>query len=296
MAKKQKPEQVQKYDKSKQPGSLPYVWKGVRKNKGAMVGMVLICIIVILSLLSPLIMQDYALVNMRNQFATPSMEHLFGCDHLGRDIMARIFYGARFTLAIGIGAVAFSAVLGIIIGAIAGYFGGAVETVIMYIMDILQSFPGLVSAIAVATVLGTGLGNSILAIGIAFTPAFVRLMRANILTIRGSEFIEAATTIKCSTPRIIMKHLVPNAISPIIVQISMSIAQAALTASTLSFLGMGIKEPDPEWGAMISSARGYIRQSPHMVIIPGIFILITLLSLNLIGDAIRDALDPKLRD
>ena len=150
MAKKQKPEQVQKYDKSKQPGSLPYVWKGVRRNKGAMVGIVLICVIVILSLLSPLIMQDYALVNMRNQFATPSAEHLFGCDHLGRDIMARIFYGARFTLAIGIGAVAFSAVLGIIIGAIAGYFGGAVETVIMYIMDILQSFPGLVSAIAVA--------------------------------------------------------------------------------------------------------------------------------------------------
>lgn len=296
MKRKQKPDMLEKYDKSKQPGSLPYVWKGVRKNSGAMIGIVLICLIVIISLLSPYIMHDYALVDMRNQFDTPTWEHPFGCDHLGRDIMSRIFFGARYTLSIGIGAVAFSAVLGIIIGAIAGYFGGKVESVIMYIMDILQSFPGLVSAIAVATVLGTGLGNSILAIGISFTPAFVRLMRANILTIRGSEFIEAATTIKCSTPRIIMKHLVPNAISPIIVQISMSIAQAALTASTLSFLGMGVKEPAPEWGSMISSARSYIRQSPHMVIFPGLFILITLLSLNLIGDAVRDALDPKLRD
>lgn len=296
MKRKQKPDMLEKYDKSKQPGSLPYVWNGVRKNSGAMIGIVLICLIVIISLLSPYIMHDYALVDMRNQFDTPTWEHPFGCDHLGRDIMSRIFFGARYTLSIGIGAVAFSAVLGIIIGAIAGYFGGKVESVIMYIMDILQSFPGLVSAIAVATVLGTGLGNSILAIGISFTPAFVRLMRANILTIRGSEFIEAATTIKCSTPRIIMKHLVPNAISPIIVQISMSIAQAALTASTLSFLGMGVKEPAPEWGSMISSARSYIRQSPHMVIFPGLFILITLLSLNLIGDAVRDALDPKLRD
>lgn len=295
MSKKQKPE-TKTYDKSKQPGSLPYIWKGVCKNKGALVGLVLICLIVVISLISPYIMHDYALVDMRNQFATPSWSHPFGCDHLGRDIMSRIFYGARYTLSIGVGAVAFSAVLGIIIGAIAGYFGGKVESVIMYIMDILQSFPGLVSAIAVATVLGTGLGNSVLAIGISFTPAFVRLMRANILTIRGSEFIEAATTIKCSTPRIIMKHLIPNAISPIIVQISMSIAQAALTASTLSFLGMGVKEPAPEWGSMISSARSYIRQSPHMVIFPGLFILITLLSLNLIGDAIRDALDPKLRD
>lgn len=296
MRKKQKPDMLEKYDKSKQPGSLPYVWKGVRKNKGALIGIVLICLIIVISLLSPYIMHDYALVDMRNQFDTPTWEHPFGCDHLGRDIMSRIFFGARYTLSIGIGAVAFSAVLGIIIGAIAGYFGGKVESIIMYIMDILQSFPGLVSAIAVATVLGTGLVNSILAIGIAFTPAFVRLMRANILTIRGSEFIEAATTIKCSTPRIIMKHLVPNAISPIIVQISMSIAQAALTASTLSFLGMGVKEPAPEWGSMISSARSYIRQSPHMVIFPGLFILITLLSLNLIGDAVRDALDPKLRD
>jgi len=296
MRKKQKPETLEKYDKSKQPGSLPYVWKGVRKNTGAMIGIVLICLIVVISLLSPYIMHDYALVDMRNQFDTPTWEHPFGCDHLGRDIMSRIFFGARYTLSIGIGAVAFSAVLGIIIGAVAGYFGGKVESIIMYVMDILQSFPGLVSAIAVATVLGTGLGNSILAIGISFTPAFVRLMRANILTIRGSEFIEAATTIKCSTPRIIMKHLVPNAISPIIVQISMSIAQAALTASTLSFLGMGVKEPAPEWGSMISSARSYIRQSPHMVIFPGLFILITLLSLNLIGDAVRDALDPKLRD
>ncbi len=296
MQRKPKVNDPAKIDKSKQPGSLPYIWKGVRKNKGAMAGIIIICVIILLCIISPLIMHDYSLVDMRNQFATPSLAHPFGCDQLGRDIMSRIFYGARYTLSIGVGAVAFSAVFGIMIGAIAGYFGGKIESVIMYIMDILQSFPGLVSAIAVATVLGTGLVNSIIAIGISFMPAFVRLMRANILTIRGAEYIEAATTIRCKTPRIIFKHLIPNAISPIIVQISMSIAQAGLTASTLSFLGLGVKEPAPEWGSMISSARGYIRQSPHMVIIPGLFIMITLLSLNLIGDAIRDALDPKLRD
>ena len=193
---------------------------------------------------------DYAAVDMRNRFATPSGEHWFGCDELGRDIMSRIFYGARYTLSIGVGAVLIASISGIFIGAIAGYFGGTLDAVLMRVLDVLQSFPGLVSAIAVATVLGTGLGNSILAIGISFMPPFARLMRANILQIRGSEYIEAATIMRCSTGRIIMRHLVPNAISPIIVQISMSIAQAALTASTLSFLGLGVKEPTPERGSV----------------------------------------------
>ena len=238
-------------DLSKKPGSLPYIWKRISRNSGAMIGLALLCAIIVLCLLSPVIMKyDYAAVDMRNRFATPSGEHWFGCDELGRDIMSRIFYGARYTLSIGVGAVLIASISGIFIGAIAGYFGGTLDAVLMRVLDVLQSFPGLVSAIAVATVLGTGLGNSILAIGISFMPPFARLMRANILQIRGSEYIEAATIMRCSTGRIIMRHLVPNAISPIIVQISMSIAQAALTASTLSFLGLGVKEPTPEWGSM----------------------------------------------
>lgn len=238
-------------DLSKKPGSLPYIWKRISRNSGAMIGLALLCAIIVLCLLSPVIMKyDYAAVDMHNRFATPSGEHWFGCDELGRDIMSRIFYGARYTLSIGVGAVLIASISGIFIGAIAGYFGGTLDAVLMRVLDVLQSFPGLVSAIAVATVLGTGLGNSILAIGISFMPPFARLMRANILQIRGSEYIEAATIMRCSTGRIIMRHLVPNAISPIIVQISMSIAQAALTASTLSFLGLGVKEPTPERGSV----------------------------------------------
>jgi ABC-type dipeptide/oligopeptide/nickel transport system permease subunit len=287
----------ERFDLSKKPGSLPYIWKRISKNGGAMFGLILLALIIVLCILSPYIMKyDYTAVDMRNRFAVPSLKHLFGCDELGRDIMSRIFFGARYTLTIGIGAVAIAAVSGIFIGAIAGYFGGKVDAFLMRILDVLQSFPGLVSAIAVATVLGTGLVNSIIAIGISFMPQFARLMRANIFAIRDNEFVEAAALMNCSTGRIIMRHLIPNAISPIIVQISMSIAQAALTASTLSFLGLGVKEPRPEWGSMISSARSYIREAPHMVIIPGIFIMITLLSLNLLGDAIRDALDPRLKD
>ena len=288
---------VERYDKSKKPGSLPYIWKKVSKNTGAMVGLVLLCLIIIICILSPYIMKyKFSAVNMHDRYATPSWQHLFGCDELGRDIMSRVFYGARYTLSIGVGAVAIAATVGIFIGAVAGYAGGKLDSFLMRVLDVLQSFPGLVSAIAVATVLGPGLINCIIAIGISFMPQFARLMRANILSIRDAEFIEAASLINCSTRRIIVRHLIPNSISPIIVQISMSIAHAALTASTLSFLGLGVKEPLPEWGSMISSARQFIRDSPHMVIIPGLFIMITILSLNLLGDAIRDALDPKLRD
>jgi len=289
--------QTERYDRSKKPGSLPYVWKRVSKNAGAMIGLSLLCFILIMSFLSPYIMKySYSKVNMRERYATPSWEHPFGCDELGRDILSRVFYGARFTLSIGFGSVTIAAIFGILIGSLAGYFGGTLDAVLMRVLDVLQTFPGLVSAIAVATVLGPGLMNCIIAIAISFMPSFARLLRANILTIRGSEFIEAATSINCSTRRIIFKHLIPNSISPLIVQFSLMVAHAGLTASTLSFLGLGIRPPMPEWGSMIASARNYIRDSPHMVFIPGLFIMITVLSLNLVGDAIRDALDPKLRD
>ena len=284
-------------DKRNQPGSLPYIWRRISKNPGAMVGLTLLCLLIIVCFLSPYIMKyDYAALDMTRRYATPSLEHPFGCDQVGRDIMSRIFYGARYTLGIGVGAVALALVLGVSIGAAAGYMGGKVDTVLMRILDIIQSFPGLVLSIAVVTTLGAGVRNTIIAIGIAYAPAFARLMRANIISIRGSEFIEAATTINCSTFRIIAKHLFPNAMSPLIVQVSLQIANAGITASSMSFLGLGVQEPAPEWGAMIAGARNYLRQSPHMVLFPGLFIMITVLSLNLVGDALRDALDPKLRD
>lgn len=287
---------VYKIDRRKQVGSLPYIWSKVSKNRGAMVGMCLVAFILIMSFLSPYIMKDFTQIDMLNRFSLPSWEHPFGTDELGRDMMARAFYGARFTLAIGVGAVIISTIFGVLIGSIAGYFGGMLDTILMRCLDVVQSCPPLILAIALATVIGAGVKGAILAIGIANIPVFARLMRANILTIRSSEYIEAAVSIKCSTPKIILRHVIPNALSPLIVQISMSLATAGLNASSLSFLGLGVSEPNPEWGAMISSARTFIREYPHLVIIPGIFIMATVLSLNMIGDALRDALDPKLKD
>lgn len=283
--------------KSMKPGSLPYIWAKLKESPGAMFGLCFILALFVLSFISPWICPyAYDELIMKERFALPSLNHLLGCDEVGRDILSRILYGAKFTLSIGILSTAFSAVFGIILGAISGYFGGKVDTLIMRILDIFQAFPNILLAIAISTVLGKGFDKVIYAIGISGIPAFARMMRANILTVRNSEYIEAASSINCTTLRIIAHHVIPNAISPLIVQIAMGIASSALAASGLSFLGFGVQAPTPEWGAMLASARGYMRDYPHMVIIPGLFIMLTVLSFNLIGDKIRDALDPKLRD
>lgn len=279
------------------PGSFPYIWSRIRRNPGAMFGLIFVISLFILSVISPYICKyDYAEIVMKDRFALPSSEHLLGCDEVGRDILSRILYGAKYTLSIGILSTIFSCVIGVILGAVAGYFGGKVDTLIMRILDIFQAFPNILLAIAISAVLGKGFDKVIYAIGISSVPNYARMMRANILTVRNSEFIEAASSINCSTFRIITHHVIPNAISPLIVQVAMGIASAALAASSLSFLGFGVQAPTPEWGAMLASARGYVRDYPHMVIIPGLFIMVTVLSFNLVGDAIRDALDPKLRD
>ncbi|MCD8020166.1 MAG: ABC transporter permease [Clostridiales bacterium] len=282
---------------SERPGSFSYIWRKIRKNPGAMLGLIFVIALFVLSFLSPYICKyGYDEIVMKSRFALPSLDHLLGCDEVGRDILSRILYGAKYTLSIGILSVAVSCVLGVILGAIAGYFGGIVDTLIMRFLDVFQAFPNILLAIAISAVLGSGFDKVIYAIGISGIPNFARMMRANILTVRNSEFIEAATSINCTTFRIILHHVIPNAISPLIVQVAMGIASAALSASGLSFLGFGVQAPIPEWGAMLASARGYMRDYPHMVIIPGLFIMLTVLSFNLVGDAIRDALDPKLRD
>ena len=279
------------------PGSLKYVWNKISHNRGAMGGLFVVCAIIVMSVLVPVISPyGYATIDMPISFATPSLTHPMGCDELGRDIATRVFYGARYTLSIGFFSVLISATGGIVLGALAGYFGGKIDTVIMRCLDVFQAFPQILLAIALSAVFGTGLDKCILALGLAGIPNFARLMRANILGIRSSEYIEASTSINCSRPRIIMKHIVPNAFSPLIVQIAMSIAAAGLQASSLSFVGLGIQAPEPEWGAMLAAGRGYMRDYPHLVLVPGLFIMATVMSFNLIGDAIRDALDPKLKD
>lgn len=262
-----------------------------------MCGLIFLVGLFILSFLTPFIFEySYREVNIDLQYMLPNWEHPFGCDESGRDIMVRVFYGAKYTMSIGLIATAGGGLLGIILGSIAGYFGGIQDSIIMRFLDIFQSFPTTLLAIAIAAALGPGYWKLILACGIAGIPGYARMMRANILTVRGSEYIEAATSINCSTPMIIWRHVIPNAISPMIVQLSMGVANAALVASSLSFLGFGVVAPTPEWGLMLSTARTYIRYYPHMVIFPGLFIMLTVLSFNLIGDALRDALDPKLRD
>ena len=286
-----------KVKKSLKPGSMAYIWSRIRKNPGAMIGLSFVIILFVLSFFSKSICRyNYDEIVMKARFSTPGLEHLLGCDEVGRDILSRILYGAKYTLSIGILSTAVSCVLGIIIGSIAGYFGGKIDTVLMRILDIFQAFPNILLAIAISTVLGRGFDKVIYAIGISGIPAYARMMRANILTVRNSEYIEAAASINCSTFRIILHHVIPNAISPLIVQVAMGVASAALSASGLSFLGFGVDATTPEWGAMLSSARGYMRDYPHLVVIPGVFIMLTVLSFNLVGDAIRDALDPKLRD
>lgn len=267
------------------------------KNKMAVLGMIVLAVAVLIAIFGPLIAPyDYAEPDIINAYAGPSLAHPFGTDDLGRDIFSRMIIGTRASLSIGLISVAFAAVVGIALGAVSGYFGGLTDQIIMRAMDILQALPSLILAIAVCAALGAGLNNCILAISISTIPGFVRMARATVLNIREMEYLEAATAINCSTIRIIIRHILPNAMAPLIVQMTMGVATNILAASSLSFIGLGVQPPDPEWGAMLSAGRNYIRNYPHMVLFPGIVIMLVVLALNMLGDGLRDALDPKLKD
>lgn len=269
----------------------------LKKNKIAMLGLIVLIIEIILAILSPYISPyGYAEMDMTSCFALPSLKHLFGCDDMGRDIFSRVLYGGRYSISIGIIAVLISVVIGIILGAIAGYFGGQVDNVLMRFLDIVQAIPGMLLMIVISAVLGSGFINTVIALSVSSIPGMVRMLRAQMMKERDSEYIEAAMSINCSKFNIIFLHLLPNCISPLIVQATMGVAQTITLAAGLSFIGLGVQPPLPEWGAMLSAARSYIRQSPHLVIFPGLAIAITVLALNLLGDGLRDALDPKLKN
>lgn len=269
----------------------------LKRNHLAMVGLVIIVVMIVLALLAPYISPyPYEAADFKNRYATPSAEHWFGTDELGRDIFSRLLYGSRYSLRIGLISVAISAIGGIFFGAIAGYFGGAVDNIIMRLLDVLQAMPGIVLAIAISAALGPGLTNSVIALSISSIPGYARMTRASILNIRKMEYLEAATSINCSNARIIWKHVLPNALSPLIVQATMGIAGAIMGAAMLSFIGLGVQPPTPEWGAMLSAGRNYLRDYPHLCIFPGVMIMMAVLSLNMLGDGLRDALDPKLKD
>ena len=272
------------------------IMKQMKKNKMAMLGLIIFLIELILLVLAPVIIPyDYTAMDIMAIQQGPSAQHWFGTDELGRDIFSRILYGGRYSVTMGLISVAISTTVGMSIGAIAGYFGGQVDNVIMRVLDVIQSLPAMLLTIVISAALGSGYFNTILALSVNGLPASARMLRAQMMKVRDSEYIEAAVSINCSRFRIITSHLIPNSLSASIVQATMAVANMIVMAASLSFIGLGVQPPTPEWGAMLSGARQFIRQCPHMVIAPGMAIAITILALNLLGDGLRDALDPKLK-
>ena len=273
------------------------IMKRLSKNRLAMLGLIILLIEVVVAIIGPLVMPyGYNDMDFTSMCAPPSAAHLMGTDDLGRDIFSRILYGTRYSLGLGFLGIVMSMIFGVIIGAIVGYFGGLADTIIMRIVDVFQSIPGILLSIAISSSLGGGFFNTVLALSFSQIPSNIRLLRGSILNIRKMEYLEAADAINCSKFRTILSHVLPNSFSPMIVQGTMSIARIIMSAASLSYIGLGIQPPTPEWGAMLAGSRNFIRDYPYMVIFPGLAIAITVLSLNMLGDGLRDALDPKLKD
>ena len=281
----------------KPKSQLVEILERLAKNKLAMLGLIIIILMTLAAIFAPFIAPyDYAQQDMSAVYLSPCKEHLLGTDKLGRDILSRLIFGARQSLRIGVFSVAIGAILGTILGSIAGFYVGKVDNIIMRFLDIYQSIPGMLLSIALAASLGPGVNNAILAVGISTIPVYSRIIRASIMTVRDKEYIEAATAINASDFRIITKHVLPNSFAPLIVEITMNIGNSILMAATLSFIGLGAQPPSPEWGAMLSEGRNFMRDYGYLVIYPGICIMASVLSFNMLGDGLRDALDPRLKN
>jgi peptide/nickel transport system permease protein len=282
--------------KLKNRGQFREIWRRFTKNKGALLGLGFIVVLVVCALVPSLIAPfgfDDQLLSRR--FKPPSMQHLFGTDEFGRDIFSRVVYGCRISLTLGLVSVTISCVMGLILGCIAGYYGKVVDNILMRIIDIMLSIPNILLAVSIVAALGPSFFNLMLAIGIGAIPGYARIVRASILSVKEQEYIEAARSNGASDWRIITRHIIPNCMAPIIVQATMSIASAILSAAGMSFIGLGIMPPTPEWGSMLSSGRAYIRDYWYVVTFPGLAIMLTVFSINLLGDGLRDALDPRLK-
>ncbi|WP_410207603.1 nickel transporter permease [Fusobacterium sp.] len=274
------------------------VWRRLKKNKMAVLGLTILCILILAAIFADQIANYDTVVikqNLVERLQAPSAKHWLGTDEFGRDIFARIVHGARVSLRVGIIAVSISIVCGGILGAIAGYYGGMLDNFIMRAMDIFLAVPGILLAIAIVSALGPSIINLMIAISISSIPRYARIVRASVLSIRDQEFIEAAKAIGASNTRIIFRHIIPNSLAPVIVQGTLGVASAILSTAGLSFIGLGIQPPAPEWGSMLSGGRQYLRYAWWVTTFPGVAIMITILSLNLLGDGLRDALDPRLK-
>lgn len=274
------------------------IWRRLKKNKMAMLGLTILVMLALTAIFADVI-ADYdtkvIAQDIPNRLQGPSMEHWCGTDEFGRDIFARLVHGSRVSLVVGLISVSISLFIGGALGAIAGYYGGRVDNVIMRIMDIFLAVPSILLAMTIVAALGTSLVNVMLAIGVSGVPGYARIVRASVMSIKDQEFVEASRAIGAKSPTTIFREILPNCLAPIIVQATLSVAGAILSTASLSFIGLGVQPPSPEWGAMLSGGRNYLRDALQLTLFPGLAIVITILALNLLGDGLRDALDPRLK-
>lgn len=264
-------------------------------NRLALLGLAVVAVMLLLGALAPLIAPYDPLKITPDALAPPSAHHWFGTDDLGRDILSRVLYGARISPLVGLAAVAISGVIGVAAGLIAGYVGGLADNALMRLVDVLLAFPGIVLAIGIVAILGPGLNNAMLAVGIAGIPTFARVVRGSVLVEKEKEYVEAARLIGVPVSRLLLVHIFPNVLAPVIVLATLSVAAAILAAAALSFVGLGAQLPTPEWGAMLSQGRTYLSHQWWVAAFPGLAIALTVLGVNLLGDGLRDIFDPRLR-
>ncbi|MCJ8014383.1 ABC transporter permease [Paenibacillus sp. KQZ6P-2] len=272
-------------------------WRAFRKNKTALAGLVIIVFFIFIALIAPLIAPfDYKEQQLMDRLKPPSSTHWFGTDDLGRDLFTRVLYGARISLWVGFFSVIGSIVAGTALGIIAGYFGKWADMIISRLFDILLAFPSILLAIAIVAILGPSLQNALYAIAIVNIPTYGRLVRAKVLSLKNEEYITSAKAIGMKNMRILLSHILPNSLTPIIVQGTLGIAHAIIEAAALGFLGLGAQPPEPEWGKMLSDSRQFIQKAPWTVVFPGVSIMLTVLGFNLLGDGLRDVLDPRMKN
>jgi len=277
-------------------GELADLWRRLRRNRAAMAGAGIVAAFVVVGVLAPVLVPFNPIQgDLDDRLQSPNATHWLGTDELGRDLLSRIIFGAWVSLQIQIVAVVLALIVGVTLGLVGGYLGGRVDNVIMRCMDSLLAFPGIFLALGIIAALGPGLFNLMLAAGISSVPQFARIVRASVLSLKEREFVEAALALGSSSGRVMFRHLLPNCLAPIIVQSTLRMATVLLTASGLSFLGLGVQPPTPEWGAMLSNARSYLIVAPHVATIPGLAIMVVVVGFNLFGDGLRDTLDPRLR-
>ena len=274
------------------------VWHRLKRNKLAMIGMVIVILNILIAIFAPLLTSfDPNMMDYGNAFLPPGTDgHIFGTDNFGRDLFARVIYGSRVSLIVGVASIAIGGTIGTVLGLIAAFYGGKIDNVIMRIMDGLFAFPFVLLSIALMTVLGTGMKNIIIVVSVVNIPGFTRIARGAALTVKELDFVDAARALGAKNSRLIFNHIFPNCMASLIVYATMSVAGAILSEAALSFLGLGIKPPDPSCGGILKAGQEYLQVAPHMCIFAGIAILVTVLGFNLFGDGLRDALDPKMKD